>query len=215
MKQLDNVNSSKDLAKRGAKRCKSLPPSLRKQRLQKATRAWLIEEFEWKNARAVTLTLKKGIEVNGNIVMGDRYQYGQNLRHFLNLLNKTIFGGMAHAGWQFSVASFFERSSNGLPHFHLIISKPAHLPDAYFNWLINRLWGSTTWGRRINHVVPVTDSGWIDYITKFKTKEAFDEALELRGTYRCEVSRKVPFRISMKRCIEYIVERCRESAAIK
>jgi hypothetical protein len=213
MSNLDTQQATADITKPRVNRSKRLPPTLRNSKLQEATRSWLNDDFTWQQPFATTLTLKKGTELNGWIVSGDRIAYSQNLRHFLNVLNRSIFGGMAHAGWQFSVATFFERSHDGLPHFHLVISKPPHLPHGYFAWLINHLWAATTWGRRINEAVPMVSPGWINYITKFKTKEDYDQALELRGTHRCEDHPKVPFKLSMRRHPGFLTDHCRRSAA--
>lgn len=213
MNEFDAGKVTPDITKPGANRSKRLPPTLRNIKLQEATRSWLNYDFTWQQPYATTLTLKRGTKLNGWIVIGDRIAYSQNLRHFLNVLNRSIFGGMAHAGWQFSVATFFERSRDGLPHFHLVISKPPHLPHDYFAWLINHLWAATTWGRRINDAVPMVSSGWIKYITKFKTKAEYDQALELRGTHRCENYQKVPFKLSMKRHPGFLSDYCRRSSA--
>ena len=207
---MNNTDSKKpttaDSTQQVAKRSKRLPPALRTSKLQEATRRWLIDDFRWQQPYAITLTLKRGTELKGVRVTGDRIRYSQNVRHFLNVLNSAIFGGMARSGWQFSVATFFEQSSEGLPHFHMVLCKPKHLPENYFAWLITHIWATTTWGRRVNRAVPMIDEGWINYITKFKTKAEYDLALELSGVHRCEHLREVPFKLSMKRHTGFLVD---------
>lgn len=198
-------NQATSSAKRHAKRVHTTPV-ITNFKLQAEYQRWL-NDFDFPNAQAVTLTLNLGVTVNGYHIAGDRDKYAKNLRFFLNRLNWEIFGsGMAHKGWRFSVASFFEKSADGRPHYHLIISKPDHVSDAYFTWLINHIWSRTTWGRRINHVVRVRDTGWIGYITKFKTKKKFGDALEESCTYQCDDPPVVPFRIRFRKKTEFYAE---------
>lgn len=58
----------------------------------------------------------------------------------------------------------------------------------------------------MNHIERVRDTGWVGYITKFKTKREFDAALEASCTYQCDDPPVVPFRIRFRMKVEFYAD---------
>lgn len=116
---------------------------------------------------AVTLTLKK--RVKG--VWLDDIRASQNFRHFMNLLNSKVYGKrFKRFNKQLKVIPVMEMSASNRLHFHLIIEVPT---DCDYLWLQNEvkeIWGKTTFGYREIDIQKISDDGWTDYITKFRTK---------------------------------------------
>src|SRR5690348_1686787 len=123
--------------------------------LQKATRGYL-KDFNWTNPVAVTLTFKRAIPIKQRLVKGDHDAYHKNVRHFLNVLNKTIYRSLARNKWVMSVASVVETGAFDGIHYHLLIDSPTHIGFEHFTALIHRAWSKTQWG---HHKIDVSREG--------------------------------------------------------
>jgi hypothetical protein len=153
--------------------------------LQKETRTFF-NNLSWTDPVAVTLTLKKARFQNGVWIKADEIVYSQNLRHFLNVLNKKLYGGRSRKGWHLSVASVLEAGASDKPHFHLLLDKPPHLSCEVFACLIQEIWSKTHWGHKIVDVSPEGGERWINYITKFRTKRDFGDAINWQNTHNSQ-----------------------------
>lgn len=178
--------------------------------LMKHSRSF-VASFPWVAPQAITLTFKLGKYHNGVFITPGAIEYSQNVRHFLNLLNKALFGALARNGWLLSVVSVLEHPPGGRPHYHLVVDKPAHIPNGYFEWLVQDLWRQTFWGHRVVHVGVNGGLRWINYVTKLRTKPNYDESIDWHNTHNVAPPSSLPFKIRMKRSIRYISDRCRQA----
>ena len=118
------------------------------------------------NCLGVSLTLRQGRD--GFTLDGIRAS--QNLRHFLNRLNSSVYGKrFKRFGVRLNVVPVQEQSSSGRIHYHLILQNPFPDDSAAFERLIESEWSKTHFGFLQTHVDEGIDHGWTDYITKFKT----------------------------------------------
>ncbi len=111
----------------------------------------------------VSLTLKQCVD--GTFL--DEIKASQNLRHFMNRLNSSVFG-KAYQRFQkrLRVIPVLERSSTNRLHYHLILQSPYPHDPIKAVALIEDEWGKTRFGYRQTHVHQQIDHGWTDYITK-------------------------------------------------
>lgn len=171
------------------------------EQLKSETRKFL-SEFEWTEPVAVTLTLKQALSKDGYWVTPKGSDYSQNIRHFLNVLNKKVFGSLARRSWLLSVATVLEHSAVERAHYHLTIDKPPHLSFSQYAWLIGDIWKETTWSSPRVDVSADGGTRWINYITKTKTKEQYDEAIDWQNTHNARVAVSdldIPFKMRMQR----------------
>ena len=100
----------------------------------------------------------------------DEVRASKNLRHFLNRLNRSIFGqAFKRYDRRLNVVPVIERSSPGRLHFHLVIQNPYPDSPARFEQMIGEEWSRTDFGYGETHVDQLIDHGWTDYISKTKT----------------------------------------------
>jgi hypothetical protein len=100
----------------------------------------------------------------------DEIRAAQNVRHFLNRLNSSVYGKrFKRFGIKLNVVPVLERSTAGRIHYHLILQNPFRSDSARFCDLIETEWAKTHFGFLQTHVDQQIDHGWTNYITKFKT----------------------------------------------
>ena len=129
---------------------------------RKSVRDWLYRH-DHQNWLGLTLTLKQMVDG----VRLDEIISSQNLRHFLNLLNKSIFGNrFKRFGKRIETVPVLEKSETDRFHFHICIKKPDEEKNLRFEQRIRNCWLKTSWGYNELHVHRKIDNGWIDYITK-------------------------------------------------
>ena len=151
------------------------------QSIQKAFRE-TIDYTRWKHPYEVTLTLKQCIYIDHDRgrsrIALTKIDAEQNLRHFLNLLNKRIYGPSAQRhNKRVNVIPILEGGKATRLHYHLLIDCPRDdLIDA-FPAMIITAWRDTTWGYDQTHV-SACDAGWISYITKLRDKPNFADAID-------------------------------------
>ena len=111
----------------------------------------------------VTLTLKQRID--GRRL--DEISSSQNLRYFLNILNKKVFGNQTKRfGKRVETIPVLEKSKMDRYHYHLCMRKPDPLSLIKFEHSIRECWLKTRWGYNEIHIHRQIDNGWVDYITK-------------------------------------------------
>lgn len=150
--------------------------------LQSSLRAWFSLD-DWASPFAVTLTLKQSVTVPNGIMSTKLWLTeavaAQNLRHFLNKLNRSVFGkSAARFGKGVGCIPVLEGGRDRRLHYHAVIDCP--LPDlvAGFPLLITDHWRSTQWGYFQVDCQTDTDDGWLTYITKFRDKPNFADAID-------------------------------------
>ena len=153
---------------------------------QKAIRDWIPPIHQWRNAHAVTLTLKKAINVQDGYrkfnIRLDQTIAQDNLRRFLNILNNKTLGNRAKRYKQ-RIPAFplFEggAGTDTRPHYHLILDCPfADYPPHSYAETIRLCWSKTLWGHREIDVQPQCDDGWTDYITKLRSKYDISQSID-------------------------------------
>jgi hypothetical protein len=137
----------------------------------------------WNAPFAVTLTMKQGVKVEtiygSQIIRLTNERASQNLRHFLNLLNKLVYGN-AHKrfGSAVCVIPILESGLGKRLHYHLMIDCPKdHLKDLYPQ-LLRSFWIQTQWGYDEIDIQANADSGWIKYISKLSDKPNFNDSID-------------------------------------
>lgn len=137
----------------------------------------------WNAPTAVTLTLKQGIPADDTYgrsfhrLTPDRAS--QNLSHFLNMLNKRVYGN-AHARHKLRipVIAMVEGGTSKRLHYHLMIDCPRDDLKPIYPELIRTLWGRTRWGHDQIDIQTDADSGWINYISKLRDKPSFEDSID-------------------------------------
>lgn len=117
------------------------------------------------NALSVSLTMKQRV----GFEKLDAINASQNFRHFMNILNCSVYGN-AFKRYQkrLGVAPVLENSSSDRLHYHLVLERPTFITLSEFNDLIVSSWGKTKFGYTQIDIQNIYSDGWIDYITKFK-----------------------------------------------
>lgn len=137
---------------------------------RKVTREFL-QEFNFENMMSVTLSLKQNIY--GERL--DKIKAQRNFRHFMNLLNKKVFGNsFRRHGQRIKVIPVLEISRDNRLHYHLAICNPYPDQAIWFETQIEQLWKKTRWGYFQNKIDHGADAGWIDYITKLGSHDEVD-----------------------------------------
>lgn len=131
----------------------------------------------WTNPTAATLTLKEGRTTNGIFIKPDPIIYSKNMRHFLNVLNKKIFRNRARRT-RIKCIPILEGCSTKRFHYHLALDCPEKISASEFEIAIRSTWKDTDWGYRTMDVQRCYNDGWISYIAKLKTKEAYSDAID-------------------------------------
>jgi hypothetical protein len=123
-----------------------------------------------RNWYAVTLTMKQRLGADRL----DKIKSTQNFKHFMNLLNRRLFGN-AHRRFEkrIDVIPAFEVAGGGRQHYHIAIKNPAQQPIK-FGQQIRDCWLNTRWGYSEIDINYQMDNGWIDYITKTTSKNSID-----------------------------------------
>ena len=125
-----------------------------------------VNQLDLTNFIGVSLTLKHQVD-HQNL---DPMLCSQNLRHFMNVLNKSVYGNRtARYGLKLQIFPVLEKSVGDRLHYHLIIEHPRELPLIRFKELIRSSWIKTRFGHREIHIDDLIDYGWIHYITKFQS----------------------------------------------
>jgi len=127
-----------------------------------------VNNFDLTNCFGVTLTMKQGVD-NKSL---DNINSSQNLRHFLNILNKKCFGNaFKRFDKRLRVFPSLERSSTSRWHYHLALENPFPSNPMKFERMIESAWFKTSYKHRRIEIKHKVNAGWGDYITKFDHRD--------------------------------------------
>ena len=141
----------------------------------------------------VTLTLKQGRQSDGGTwIKIDDYPCRQSFRHFMNLLNRAVYGAaFRRYGKRLRVLPVLEkgevraralrsseRGASGRWHIHCAIELPSHFDAVALERLIRDCWAKIEWGYGRILVRDGANAGWIDYMLKGGQKSEFDGLLD-------------------------------------
>jgi hypothetical protein len=141
----------------------------------------------------VTLTLKQARRSDsGAWVKIDDYSCRQAFRHFVNLLDRCVYGAaFRRYGKRLRVLPVLEKGevrtralrswqcgTSGRWHVHCAIELPSHLNAVALEKLIRRCWARVEWGYGRILVRDGANVGWINYMLKDRQKSEFDGFLD-------------------------------------
>ena len=153
----------------------------------------LFDTSSWGEFCDVTLTLKQGRQADGSgWIRIDHYQCRQAFRHFMNLLNKAVYGSaFRRHGKRLRVLPVlekgevrarslrrWERGTSGRWHIHCAIELPPHFDAFALETLIGDCWAKVELGHRRILVRDGANAGWINYMLKDRQKSEFDGLLD-------------------------------------
>ena len=153
----------------------------------------LFDTSSWGEFCDVTLTLKQGRQADGSgWIKIDHYQCRQAFRHFMNLLNKAVYGSaFRRHGKRLRVLPVlekgevrarslrrWERGTSGRWHIHCAVELPPHFDAFALETLIGDCWAKVELGHRRILVRDGANAGWINYMLKDRQKSEFDDLLD-------------------------------------
>lgn len=149
---------------------------------QSALREW-IDISKWKNPCFVTLTMKKGKTYYSNSGSTrkkiTKYEASSNFRHFLNILNKRIFGnGFTRYGKCMTVFAVLEGTKTKHLHYHAIIDVPLGKGINNFEQMVLETWLATEWGDKQIDVKFNANQGAVNYMTKTRDKYSVADSID-------------------------------------
>lgn len=101
----------------------------------------------------------------------------QNLRHFLNVLNRKVYGNRVRHGHKLNCIPVIEGGQQTRRHYHLCLEQAPNMTFEEFAILVVETWRSTTWGYRQVDIQPC-DGGWVGYMAKLKTKSSYGDSID-------------------------------------
>ena len=137
----------------------------------------------WPCPFAVTLTLKQCLFLPSEggrirIPIGEEAA-SQNFRHFLNVLNRSLYGKAAcRFGRTVAVVPVLEGGRDKRLHYHAVIGCPSPSVADRFPGLISNSWLQTQWGYREMEISAGADRGWLNYMTKLRDKTDFASSID-------------------------------------
>jgi hypothetical protein len=153
----------------------------------------LFDTSSWGEFCDVTLTLKQGYQADGSGWINiDHFQCRQAFRHFMNLLNKAVYGSaFRRHGKRLRVLPVlekgevrarslrrWERGTSGRWHIHSAIELPPHFDALALETLIGDCWAKVELGYGRILVRDGANAGWINYMLKDGQKSEFDGLLD-------------------------------------
>lgn len=157
---------------------------------------WISENY-FKNAYAVTLTMKQAafVQAENELKWGyedlDNIKASKNLRFFLNRLNNSLYGKKATnknplKRKRLKSIPFFEGSIYGKTHlhYHLILQRDSNQSDIAFRNDIRNFWQNTYFGQPEIAIEPIEEfDEWLSYCTKEKSHEHFGNNIDVMNLY--------------------------------
>jgi hypothetical protein len=158
-----------------------------------SAKSHFFDTSSWGEFCAVTLTLKQGRQADsGGWIKIDPYRCRQAFRHFMNLLNKAVYGSaFRRHGKRLRVLPVlekgevrarslrrWERGTSGRWHIHCAIELPPHFDAFALETLIGDCWAKVELGHRRILVRDGANAGWINYMLKDRQKSEFDGLLD-------------------------------------
>jgi hypothetical protein len=148
---------------------------------------------DWGAFCDVTLTLKQARQSDtGAWIKIDDYPCRQAFRHFMNLLNRQVYGPafrrhrkrlrvlpvLEKGEVRACSLRSWERGMSGRWHIHCAIELPAHLDAIALERLIRRCWAKIGLSYSRILVRDRANAGWINYMLKNRQKSEFDGFLD-------------------------------------
>ena len=152
------------------------------------TKSCLFDTSRWGPFCDVTLTLKQGrTSDNGVWVKIGETPCRQAFRHFMNLLNRTVYGAafrrhdkrlrvlpvLEKGELRARSLRLWERGSSGRWHIHCAIELPPHFDAVALEKAIRECWAKVEWGCVRILVRDCANAGWINYMLKGGQKSEF------------------------------------------
>ena len=133
-----------------------------------------LKGIQWVNPFCVTLTM----------TTNTWRDVSQNFRHFMNRLNKKFLGKSFHRyGNRLRVVPVIEGDDVVSPHYHCIIDNPHPHRNQEFITTVRHCWWKTELSKPEVHIQPMTDDGWVNYITKQRSKKSVKDSVDWQNTY--------------------------------
>jgi hypothetical protein len=129
----------------------------------------------WRSICAVTLTLKQALEQEGYWFRADPHQCSRAFRHFMNLLNRSVYGAsFRKEKKRVRVIPILEKDGNGRFHYHAAIEPPLHIRHEDFWAYVRHCWAEVDWAYERNAIEFGADEGWINYMLKLGQKSGLE-----------------------------------------
>ena len=153
----------------------------------------LFDTSRWGEFCDVTLSLKQGRQSNSGMwIKISDYPCRQAFRHFMNLLNREVYGAACRRyGKRLRVLPVlekgevraralrpWERDPSGRWHIHCAIELPLHFDAVALENLICHCWAKVERGHGRILVRDGANAGWISYMLKDRQKSEFDGFLD-------------------------------------
>jgi hypothetical protein len=158
-----------------------------------SAKSHFFDTSSWGEFCDVTLTLKQALQPDrGGWVKIDDYRCRQAFRHFMNLLNRAVYGSaFRRHGKRLRVLPVLEKGevrahalrpwecgASGRWHIHCAIELPSHFDSITLEHMIRECWAKVEWGHGRILVRDGANAGWIDYMLKHRQKSEFDGFLD-------------------------------------
>jgi hypothetical protein len=158
-----------------------------------AAKSDLFDTSRWRPFCDVTLTLKQARQSEmGAWIKIDDYSCRQAFRHFMNLLNRAVYGAafrrhrkrlrvlpvLEKGEVRARALRSCESGMSGRSHIHCAIELPSHLRAVVLEKLIRACWAKVELGYGRILVRDRANAGWINYMLKDSQKSEFDGFLD-------------------------------------
>ena len=157
-----------------------------------SAKSHLFDTSSWGEFCDVTLTLKQAWHPDrGGWVKIDDYRCRQAFRHFMNLLNRAVYGDAFRRYRRLRVLPVLEkgefragtlrpseRGASGRWHIHCAVELPPHFDAVALENLIRDCSAKVEWGYGRILVRDGANAGWINYMLKDRQKSEFDGYLD-------------------------------------
>ena len=158
-----------------------------------SAKSHFFDTSNWRPFCDVTLTLKQARQSDrGAWVKLDDYPCRQAFRHFMNLLNRAVYGAafrryskrlrvlpvLEKGEVRARALRSWEHGTSGRWHIHCAIELPSHFDAVCFERLIRSCWAKVEWGHDRILVRDGANAGWINYMLKDRQKSEFDGFLD-------------------------------------
>src|SRR6204780_2897148 len=158
-----------------------------------SARSHFFDTSNWGPFCDVTLTLKQARQSErGAWVKIDDYPCRQAFRHFMNLLNRAIYGAafrrndkrlrvlpvLEKGEVRATALRSLERGTSGRWHIHCAIELPSHFDAFALERLIRVCWARVELSLGRILVRDCANAGWIHYMLKHRQKSEFDGLLD-------------------------------------
>jgi hypothetical protein len=159
----------------------------------KSAKSHFFDTSGWGPFCDVTLTLKQSRQSDsGGWVKINDYRSRQAFRHFMNLLNRAVYGpAFRRYGKRLRVLPVLEKGEvraralrswehgrSGRWHLHGAIELPSHFDAIALESVIHHCWAKVEWAHGRILVRDGANAGWVSYMLKDRQKSEFDDFLD-------------------------------------